>query len=713
MKLFAKLFAGLLILLLLAAGIFLATFDPNDYKPQIERLAQEKAGLALDIQGDIGWSLFPGLALALPALEVADASGQPLAALERAEVGVALLPLLSGELKMSGLVVHGLALDIIRPPGTEKPAASKPDSEPAPEGAVAGAPGLLLDVGRVEILDARIRYQDPQAGQRLLLEDFNFRADNLVSARSFPARMAFTLSLYQAGEAPVLRVESEFDGQLYLDLKQQQYRAEQAALKLTLQGEAFGDQAVPVQFDGALGADLAQETAFVRESRLSLANMSLQASLQVAGLSGTPRLSGEFKAPAFDLKKLLHSLGVTPPQTQDDEALRALAFAAKVDGPAGTLGLNALELDLDDTRFKGELRMDLTSGAQSLRLQGGQLNLDRYLPPAPEGGAGGKTEAAPADGSAEGYSKAPLLPLETLRGLKLDADLGLEALQVAGLHLQELALKMSAHAGRVEVSEVSGRLYQGAFNNSALIDARTEPVTYSIQKNVSDIALGELLQDLTEKAVFSGRFDMQGQYRARGNSVYDIVNSLDGNMNFDLSDGRLEGVNLTDTLCRGILRLQGKTPGSASVADYTEFSNVRGSVTLDKGVASNQDLRASLVGVSLDGAGTVDLPQEALDYGLDLSILQELKGPNCQIDEQLHNLALPLRCKGGFGQPPAELCGPDTARMKEAIAALYGEKAKAKVEEAKEEAKGKLREKLQEKLKEDGKLQDALRGLFN
>ncbi len=224
----------------------------------------------------------------------------------------------------------------------------------------------------------------------------------------------------------------------------------------------------------------------------------------------------------------------------------------------------------------------------------------------------------------------------------------------------------------------------------------------AIKKDIQGIQLGGLLQDLLQKEQFSGQFNMNGNYQARGNSVYDIVHSLDGNMQVNLKDGRLNGVNLTDKLCSAILQLKGQQP-SAEAVDYTEFSNLSGTVNINDGVMNNQDLKASLVGISLRGAGDVDLPQEMIDYRLALTILQELKGPNCQIDNQLHNIALPLRCKGSFDDKPASMCRPDTEAMKQVLANLGAKELETK-------AKEKLNEKLDEKLK--GDVGDKLKGLF-
>jgi AsmA protein len=44
---------GILLLVVVAVAVFVATFDPNKYKPQIEAAVKEKTGRTLRLAGDI------------------------------------------------------------------------------------------------------------------------------------------------------------------------------------------------------------------------------------------------------------------------------------------------------------------------------------------------------------------------------------------------------------------------------------------------------------------------------------------------------------------------------------------------------------------------------------------------------------------------------------------------------------------------------------
>ncbi len=705
MKALLKVLAGLVLLLVVALVAVALVFDPNDYKAEIKELARDKASLELEIDGDIGWSLFPTLGLELPQVEARSLDGKPLASLQQARVAVSLTALMQGKVQMSGVLVDGLKLAIVAPAEGEQEQTGKAPAAGDADG-TEPAGGLQLDVGNVDIRNADISYEDPNTGRKLVLSDFNFSGQGVVSQQAFPAAMDFRLDIYEGAAQPVLSLETELETRLFLDTASNLFKASGLALAVRLQGDAFAGQTVPVSLKSDLIADLAADSAQIKGLTLSLADLTLTADIDVKQMSRAPQLAGQLQVAAFDLNQLLQALGQAPVETRDAGALKQVAFSTTLAGPANTLGLTELQLQLDDTRFTGEISYDLASGAQNIRLQGDSIDLDRYMPPAKEQPAtDGSGEGGAAGG--ERYPKTPLLPVETLRALNLDAEVGLGQLQASGLKLSELKLLVNAKDGLVKVSKIAAQLYDGSFDHNAVIDARKTPLTMTINKQVSQLQLGGMLQDLADKDLFSGVFNMKGNYRTSGNSVYDIVHSLDGKMDFSVKDGRLKGVNLVDKLCSGILQLQGKTPDASTVADYTEFSNLSGSVNMNDGVLDNRDLKAALVGVNLGGAGQVDLPKEALDYGLSLTILQELKGPNCQIDNKLHNLSFPLRCAGGFDDAPTDMCGPDKAAMKQVLADLGAkeieEKARAKVEEKKEAVKEKLEEKLKGKFK----------GLFN
>lgn len=725
MKLIVKILAASVVLVVVALGVLLLLVNPNDFKAELQQLAREHGQVELQLHGDIGLSLYPSIALSLPKLDVSSLDGEPLAGLQRAEVSVRLLPLLSGELQMKGLLLDGLDVDLTAAVTPPDPPAMPPD-KPMPSSDVAdmqsssdggekpGGVALRFDIGRVEVINAQLRYTDPASARTIELRDLNIRADQLVSGQAFPVTMSVELAVLE-GQPRLhqLIAQTKLQAQALVDLQQGLFEANDLAMQLVLSGVLLPNpsQPLPVDLTADLLVDQSQDRAEISALKLAIAELVLEADMKVSALSAQSRLNGQLHLLPFDLKKLLLSLGLPVPQTQDDSVLRQLELQAALTGTINEIALKPLQFTLDQSQLSGDLSYQLNSGAQTIKLALDRIDIDRYLPPAQaaeatasNGGEGGDVTAGSASSGGR-YSQAPLLPIELLQSLNLDADLSVTELSASGLSMQQLKLLLSAHGGLVNAKQLSGQLYQGNFLNTLLLDARRQPLQLTASKRLNQVELGGLLQDLSGVDQFSGRLSLQGQYQAEGNSVYAMVHSLDGNMDLGLKEGQLKGVDLGDTLCRGILQIKGQAVPPETAQAYTDFSNLSATATINNGVVVNNDLKAALTGIDLAGRGQVDLPAEGFDYGIDLSVLQGFNSANCRIDQRLHNLALPLRCRGGFDDDPADLCGVDSQRMKDVIAEAGGREAKQKLEK-------KLEEKLDEKLKGSDSVKGLLKGLF-
>src|SRR5512134_3861247 len=96
-------------------GIVVATFDPNDYKPQIVQLVKDKTGRTLTIEGDIGLKLFPKIGAEVGKVSLSDPAGTAeFAGLNQAQVYLALLPLLSRQVVVDEVRVDGLRANLVK-----------------------------------------------------------------------------------------------------------------------------------------------------------------------------------------------------------------------------------------------------------------------------------------------------------------------------------------------------------------------------------------------------------------------------------------------------------------------------------------------------------------------------------------------------------------------------------------------------------------------
>src|SRR2546430_12691314 len=91
---------------LLVAGslVFALTFDPNRYKDDIERMALERTGRTLRLQGELKLVFFPSLGAGVGGGTLSErGSGREFVSLESAHASIKLMPLLQRQAVVEAL----------------------------------------------------------------------------------------------------------------------------------------------------------------------------------------------------------------------------------------------------------------------------------------------------------------------------------------------------------------------------------------------------------------------------------------------------------------------------------------------------------------------------------------------------------------------------------------------------------------------------------
>lgn len=721
---------ALVVLAIVAIAVAMAVIDPNDYKPQIEKVVEEKTNLDLILEGDIGWSFIP-LGLELNDVE-ATLDGERLIALKQLVAQVDFWSLITMSPQVSTFVLDGLDAHLsinkqgegnwtrIMPEPAEgktrkdgqkdkQEVAGKPGQTPA-EGT--GGTPLNFNVDNVQISNAQVHYSDQRTGQKVTLEDFTVNASNITLGSEFPLEVGFRVETAK----PQFTVDGNIEARLAANEALNDFAVSGLDAEFNMNGEPFGGKSVTARISGSARANLENETATLSDITASLANLTLNTNLDVKGFGDKPALNGKIAIKEFSLKDLLKNLGQPAVETADETVLQAIAFSTSIGGAAGKPALADLVIKLDDTTFKGAGSYNLENGGIVFDLQGDKLNADRYLPPKAEGA---EVESdAPVQTAGSG-PQGDLLPLETLRSLLLDIDFGLGELVVSNLTIKEIKASTTAREGLLKVDEFSGKLYEGSFGAKATIDARSDNPKWSINSDVSNVQTLPLLADVAEITMLSGGANLKVNATTSGNRIPDLRENADGQISFNLAKGEFRKMNLTRMACQGIALANGEELTTDDWGDTTPFNDMRGTLDINGNIFNNTDLVASLAGMKLEGNGTVDMKQTLVDYELGLRIVGEIHRDNaCRVTEYVEDVVIPVECRGDFSQGAASLCSFDGSRFRDTLKTIAKNAARKKAEEevdrAKEKAEEKAREKLEEKLGEGAgdKVKDALKGLF-
>lgn len=706
---------ALIVLAVVAVGIAVAVINPNDYKPQIEAAVEKQTNLDLILEGDISWSFIP-LGLELNTVE-ANLDGERLVALEQLIAQVNFWSLITMSPQVDTFLLNGLdaRLEVneqgegnwtrIMPEQTASDKDTEQAQAPTEAAEETGGEALNFNVDSVEISNASIHYDDLSTGQSVTLEDFNVSASDITLGSAFPLDISFRVETAQ----PQFAVDGNISAQLQANQALNEFAMTGLNAVFDMTGEPFGGESVTAEMGGSLTANLESETATLSDFTASLANLNLSTNLDVQGFGDQMKLNGRMEIAEFSLRELLSNLGQPAIETEDADVLKRIAFATDIGGDAGTAALSGLTITLDDTTFTGGGSYNLGTGGVVFDLDGDTLNADRYLPPASE------EESATSEGSGDapetagsGQPETDLLPLETIRSLLLDIDLGLGELIVSNLTIKELKASTMAENGVVNVDELSGKLYDGGFGANATIDARSDNPKWRLRSDVTNVQTLPLLTDLAEMEMLSGGANMDVAVDTTGNRISTLRENAKGDVNFNLAEGQFRNMNLTRMACQGIAMVNQEELTTTDWGTHTPFNDMRGTLNINGNTLNNKDLVAALAGMRLEGNGTVDLQQTEMDYELGLRIVGEIHRDNaCRVTEYVENVVIPVECRGNFSEEPGKLCSFDGSRFRDTLKDIAANAARAKAREEVDKAKQKAEDKVKEKLGEE------LKGLFN
>jgi len=737
-KILGLLVLGLLLIVVALGFAVTQLFDPNDYKDEIRQLARDEANLELTLNGDIGWSLFPWLGLQLRQASVASlrTPEQPLAELDMIGLSVRVLPLLQREIQMSDIRIDGLNLHLRRDAkghgnwediGAPAAAGSKdeaprvadgtaPAESPA-ETAKAESGTLRLDIDSLTLNNARLDYLDESSGQKLSAESVQLSTGAIRADSDIPVKLSAFLGTNQ----PVTRVHTELETVLRFDPAFQRFQLANTRLSGEASGEPLNGKTLTFAAQGELLADLAAQVAEWNALKLSANQLRAIGELKVSELDKTPQVSGGLSIAQFNLREFLAGLGQELPSMADANGLSRVELSTRLSGSPTALTLDKLDLKLDDSQFTGSIAIaDFDRQALRVQLKGDRLDLDRYLPPkgAEQKAAGAARQEEvkgtlasstqnsdtplPKAPSRQAWSDEPVLPVDDLRKLDLQATLDLGRLTLDQLPIDNAHLQASAKSGLLSLKSLSGELFGGRFESKASIDARPAVPLLSVQKRVSRIPVEKFIEtEGKEQPPVKGLLDLNADLNTRGNSQKAWVDNLNGTASFALHDGVLPEANLEQQLCLAIATLNRKDLNNTPKAKDTPFEELGGSLRFTNGVASNPDLKATIPGLTVKGNGDLDLRVLGMDYRVGVMIegdRREMPDAACQINERYVGLEWPIRCRGPL-ELGAKACRLDRDGLGKIAAKLAGEKLNQKLEE-------KLGDKVSPELK------DALKGLF-
>lgn len=694
----------LIALLLIVIGIVAASFNPNDYKPLIVKLVQEKKERTLLIPGDIKLTFFPKIGADLGKVSLSEhKSGAEFASVNSARVSLALWPLLSKHLVVDRIAIDGLNVNLIR---YKDGSTNVDDLLSKDQSQSSSNEQIKFDIDSVHISNATVRFDDQQQNRKVELANVNIDSGEI--ANNVPSKVSLSADIKNNQPHVAINVAVKTGFTFDMDQKHYVLKDLDAAVNGALLDytdvalKAAGDADLKMaseQFalDGVTLSASAKQAGKTIDAKFDVPKLAVTADKVSGGkISGDAKLvegartvTAQIAASSFD--------GTPQAFTVPDLTLNASIKDAAMDVNAKATGTINGDLDkktiaanfkgnLDESAFDAKLGVvNFSPLALTFDVGIDKLDLDRYQ---------SKSTAAPA---AQKAAPEKPLDLSALKTLNAKGSLRIGALKVENIKASNVRVDLHAADGKVDLNPLAANLYGGSVAGSIALNAVGTPHV-ALRQNLAGINVGPLLKDAIDKEPIDGKGDVKLDVTTQGTLVSQMKKALAGTAQLELRDGALHGVNLAQTIRNaksklGAVSAGSQQAGTSSTDDKTDFSELKGSFRIANGVAHNDDLSAKSPLLRVGGAGDIDIANERLDYLVKATVVSTLQGQGGPELQALKGVTIPVRLSGPFTSIGWKI---DFGGM---VNDLAKQKLDAKKEQLKEEAKSKVQQQLKEGLK--------------
>ena len=298
-----KLILGAAIVVLLivvaAAAIFLLTFDENENKQAIIDVVKEETGRELVLDGDIGLSVFPKIAITLGPAQLSNAQGftaTTFAQVEKATASVEVMPLFIGNVQIGMIELQGLLINLESKASGENnwddltgsaEYESEKDDEPSDK-------ALAMSIGGIQISEAQVHYVDHKSKSTLRVDLVELETGAL--GRGDLTHIHSEIRLRQDDT----RLQLVLDTQASTDFANMRYQLKDLELNLMMHMVGLPDGQLGLRMTGNGIADLKQESIRLDPFTLALGQDLIQGAFNLESFS-QPRVNFSLSSKELNL----------------------------------------------------------------------------------------------------------------------------------------------------------------------------------------------------------------------------------------------------------------------------------------------------------------------------------------------------------------------------------------------------------------------------
>ena len=606
---------GALLALVVLAAVLLPIFiDEQALTELAAEQVRTNTGGELVINGETDISFFPRFGLRLEGVEL-DLPAQTeydvtiAASVNEVEVGLSLVPLLSGNVDVGTIIIAGITVDVTEPqalPPAPEPMPSMSDREwerrgklirrtkaqerqrQLDEGGHLSGIGILAEAIRIDEVTVRTRSWEGDLTNHVVMETLSLAN---VNTRDEPMRLDGAVTVL--GDGSAVPLEITLDGSIRLNSDLSRLRLDQ--LQTTVEGA-------------------------LTEPVINL-------------------LSGDF---------------TMVPAKAD--------FAIDTRLPGGDIGGQLVWSPLESP----EIKLDITT--ERLDLDQIHPATPAATNPIPMETAPKETTAQAPKPVAQPTSVPAPLPVGPLRDLDLALRIAADHLIVSGQSINTAQVSMTIRDGVTDIDYLRGVLHEGQLDTRITLNARRPIVEADVEGGLKGVNMDLLLASVGNTDAATGRIELAWDIDTEGATSNDLITGLNGEVSAEGQDLVFNKIAVQGLVCSAVAAVN-KIPPISGLPTNTPISELSLALDFDDGAGDIETLRFATPGVVMKGSG--DIALDTLDYRFRLEgqvnndIMQV--SPQCIIDQRYAGVDWPVDCNGNLSSESGAACEIDIASVAEQI----------------------------------------------
>ncbi|HCK33441.1 MAG: hypothetical protein CMH32_06585 [Micavibrio sp.] len=318
-----------------------------------------------------------------------------------------------------------------------------------------------------------------------------------------------------------------------------------------------------------------------------------------------------------------------------------------------TLTVKSFDISANEQSLKGNLvvknfkRPDVKFEMSSDRIDANKIILNA----GPEAPASTKTKKAPA--------KAVPVDFSFLNDMKLNGDIKVGEVVFAPYTIKDVNAKVTGDYGSVKLDQ-SLAIFNGQIASVSSIYAKGNKV--ESQGAVTDLNLAALTKTLQGQDYVSGLLNTKYNITTSGTTDKALLSNLNGSANANVGSGVISKWELSKRLNQILAIIKSGDISAAATAkdtasDSFEFTSVNADMLINSGIVNNEAFTMKSPGMEVLGQGTVDLPNQLVNYRLEPTLGEGLL-------EKSSVRSIPLKISGPFDNLKYSLDVQDAVKQK-------------------------------------------------